>query len=81
MPVSGDYRGHPPALWKDIFKIDMLKTMKRMTTMKADFDGFPKHLPVGSEAPNFSLRDVTGSTRSLAELRGKIVVLEFGAIT
>ncbi len=81
MPVSGDYPGHPPALWRDILKIDLWKTMKRMTTMRGDFERFPDHLPVGSSAPNFSLRDAEGALLTLEELRGKVVVLEFGAIT
>jgi peroxiredoxin len=34
-------------------------------------------LPVGSVAPSFSLIDHTGRTQSLAELRGKRVVLWF----
>ena len=81
MPDSGDFRGHPPALWKDVLKIDLWKTMKRMTTMRADFERFPQHLPIGNEAPNFTLRDAGGDTRSLSDFRGKVVVLEFGAIT
>ena len=81
MANIGDFRSHPPALWRHMFKIDLVKTMKRMTTMRADFERFPEHLPVGSEARNFTLRDASGAERSLAELRGKVVVLEFGAIT
>ncbi|MEO8505332.1 MAG: redoxin domain-containing protein [Acidobacteriota bacterium] len=34
-------------------------------------------LAVGAPAPEFSLQDVDGKTRTLAELRGKIVVLEW----
>jgi hypothetical protein len=32
---------------------------------------------VGQPAPNFSLTDMTGQTRSLADYRGKVVVLEW----
>lgn len=34
-------------------------------------------LPIGSKAPAFSLRDGTGRTRTLAEFRGKVVLLDF----
>ncbi len=81
MPASGDYPGHPPALWRDLFKIDLWKTMKRMATMRGDFQRFPAHLPIGSSAPNFSLHDAGGARLTLDELRGRVVVLEFGAIT
>ncbi len=81
MSETGDYPGHPPALWKDLFKIDLWKTMQRMVSMRRDFARFPRHLPIGHEAPDFSLRDAAGVTRSLHDLRGKVVVLEFGAIT
>jgi peroxiredoxin Q/BCP len=39
--------------------------------------GKPQLLPVGSPAPSFSVIDHTGRTQSLAELRGKRVVLWF----
>lgn len=81
MSATGDYPGHPPALWKDVLKIDLWKTTKRMLSMRGDFERFPEHLPVGREAPNFTLRDARGVKRSLADLRGRVVVLEFGAIT
>jgi len=81
MASTGDYPSHPPALWKDALKIDLWKTAKRMLSMRADFERFPEHLPVGRQAPNFTLQDTRGTRRSLAELRGKVVVLEFGAIT
>ena len=34
-------------------------------------------LPVGTEAPNFSVKDHKGKTRTLSEFRGKKVVLYF----
>jgi len=34
-------------------------------------------VPVGSVAPDFSLPDETGQTRSLSEFRGRNVVLVF----
>lgn len=34
-------------------------------------------LAVGAQAPDFSLSDLDGKTRTLAELRGKVVVLEW----
>ena len=39
--------------------------------------GKPSLLPVGSVAPSFSVIDHEGRTQSLAELRGKRVVLWF----
>jgi peroxiredoxin len=34
---------------------------------------------VGDEAPNFTLRDLAGNARSLSQLRGKVVLLNFWA--
>jgi peroxiredoxin len=34
---------------------------------------------VGDEAPNFTLRDLAGNVRSLSQLRGKVVLLNFWA--
>ena len=34
---------------------------------------------VGDEAPNFTLRDLTGNVMSLSQLRGKVVLLNFWA--
>ncbi len=34
---------------------------------------------VGDEAPNFTLRDLTGKVRSLSQFRGKVVLLNFWA--
>ena len=34
---------------------------------------------VGDEAPNFTLRDLTGNAMSLSQLRGKVVLLNFWA--
>jgi len=36
---------------------------------------------VGEEAPNFTLTDIDGKTLTLADLRGKPVVIEFGSYT
>ena len=36
-----------------------------------------KTLPMGTEAPDFTLNDINGQTLSLSSLRGKIVVLDF----
>jgi len=37
------------------------------------------HPWIGQEAPGFELETVTGATLSLKELRGKYVVIHFGA--
>lgn len=81
MPKTGDYPAHPPAIWKDMLKIDLWKTTKRMASMRSDFKRFPTHLPIGQQAPDFTLHDARGVKRSLSDLRGRVVVLEFGAIT
>jgi peroxiredoxin len=36
-------------------------------------------IQVGDEAPNFTLRDLTGNAMSLSQLRGKVVLLNFWA--
>lgn len=45
------------------------------------FMAFDELLPIGSPAPGFSLKTPKGEEVSLASLRGKTVVLEFGART
>ena len=79
--ITADYRGHPPGMWKDVSKIDLWKTAKRMMDMRKDFKGFTSAVPVGTQAPDFELEDATGVKHALADFRNKIVVLEFGAIT
>ncbi len=64
-----------------MLKVDLWKTMKRMVAMQPDFRGFATHLPLGSPAPDFLLRDAAGQEQRLSALRGKVVVLEFGALT
>jgi peroxiredoxin len=44
---------------------------------RSDFDRGV--VQVGDEAPNFMLRDLTGNVRSLSQLRGKVVLLNFWA--
>ena len=39
----------------------------------------PEAIAVGAEAPGFSLQDLSGKTVTLADLRGKIVVVDFWA--
>lgn len=42
--------------------------------------GFERSIvQVGDEAPNFTLRDLAGNVRSLSQLRGKVVLLNFWA--
>jgi cytochrome oxidase Cu insertion factor (SCO1/SenC/PrrC family) len=81
MRFSADYPNNPPALWKDLFKIDLMKTMKKKFGMRQAFAEFPNTLPIGSPAPDFTLLTAAGETVSLSSLRGKVIVLEFGAIT
>lgn len=83
MQFSGDYPSNPPAMLKDIFKINLVKTIKKKygAKMRHDFANFAGYLPIGSQAPEFILETTTGERFSLAGLRGKVVVLEFGAIT
>jgi len=68
---------------KDMFKINLLKTLKKKYSaeMRQAFASFASHLPIGSRAPYFALETITGEELSLSGLRGKVVVLEFGAIT
>lgn len=83
MQFPGDYPSNPPSMLKDMFKINLVKTMKKKygTAMRQAFATFASSLPIGSPAPDFVLETITGEQLSLAELRGKVVVLEFGAIT
>ena len=39
----------------------------------------PKAIQAGAMAPNFSLQDLDGNTVSLADLKGKVVVIDFWA--
>ena len=42
----------------------------------------PNFLPLGSEAPDFTLGDLSGNQVSLSQFRDKsYVILEFGSIT
>lgn len=81
MQFTGDYPGNPPALWKDLFKIDLFKTMKKKYGMRDAFANFAHHVPIGTLAPDFTLETTAGDKVPLSSLRGKVVVLEFGAIT
>ena len=81
MQFKGYYSGNPPAIWKDMLKIDLVKTMKKKFGMRDDFAKFPDLHPIGSSAPDFTLETPAGEHVSLSSLRGKVVVLEFGAIT
>lgn len=83
MQFSGDYPGNPPAMLRDVFKINLVKTLKQKygAKMRHDFANFARYLPAGSQAPDFMLETTNGEQLSLAGLRGKVVVLEFGAIT
>ena len=83
MQFTGDYRGNPPSMLKDMFKINLFKTMKKKygSEMRHAFANFADYLPIGSQAPDFALETNVGEKVSLFGLRGKVVVLEFGAIT
>ncbi len=83
MEFTGDYSGNPPSMLKDMFKINLLKTLKKKygAEMRQAFTNFASQVPIGSQAPDFVLETITGEQLSLAGLRGKVVVLEFGAIT
>lgn len=65
-------------------KIDLFKTLTRKFSAEARrlFEQFAATVPVGSQAPGFTLPAVTGARVSLAEYRGKKnVVVEFGSST
>lgn len=83
MQFPGDYPSNPPSMLRDIFKINLVKTLKKKygTAMRRAFATFASHLPIGSQVPDCVLETSTGETLSLAGLRGKVVVLEFGALT
>lgn len=83
MQFTGDYPSNPPGMLRDMFKINLVKTMKKKygTAMRHAFDNFADSLPIGSQAPDFVLETITGEKLSLTGLRGKVVVLEFGSIT
>lgn len=42
---------------------------------------FKAKAPVGEKAPDFTLTDVAGRKVSLADFRGRYLVLDFGSIT
>lgn len=83
MPLTGDYPSNPPGMLGDMFKINLVKTMKKKfgAAMRCAFANFATYRPIGSQAPDLVLETMTGEPFSLAGLQGKIVVLEFGAIT
>lgn len=83
MRLNGDYPSNPPGMLRDMLKINLLKTMKKKfgTAMRSAFANFATYRPIGSQAPELVLETMTGEPFSLARLRGKIVMLEFGAIT
>ncbi len=49
--------------------------------MRHSFADFADYLHIGFQTPDFILETATGEPESLSSLRGKAVVLEFGAIT
>jgi len=51
--------------------------MKEMRERAAFLRTWKPALPIGSEAPGFSLKDTSGRMHSLAEFRGKPTLLEF----
>src|SRR5215831_6386491 len=50
---------------------------KRLDTLEFGEDDQPTGLSLGSDAPAFELPDLTGERRSLAQYRGKPVLLVF----
>ena len=52
-----------------------------LTETMGPFGEFDRVLPIGSPAPDFTLDTPDGESVSLKSLRGKTVVLEFGART
>jgi peroxiredoxin len=59
-------------------KTDMIKTLLITCGLFAVGTGLSSaETEVGKAAPNFSLSDTTGKTRSLADFKGKYVVLEW----
>ncbi len=56
-------------------------TIVRMANEARNFMKFDDILPVGSPAPEFTLKTIEGEELSLSSLRGKVVVIEFGART
>lgn len=83
MRRTGDYPSNPPGMLRDMFKINLVKTMQKKfgAAMHYAFANFATYRPIGSQAPELVLETMTGEPFTLAGLRGKIVVLEFGAIT
>ena len=57
MQFQGDYAGNPPSMLKDMFKINLFKTMKKKfgPEMRHSFANFADYLPIGSQAPDFTL--------------------------
>jgi cytochrome oxidase Cu insertion factor (SCO1/SenC/PrrC family) len=46
-----------------------------------EFEEFKAKAPVGEKAADFTLSDLEGRRVSLADFRGRYLVLEFGSIT
>ena len=58
-----------------LLRLDDLE--KRLDELDFDGDGQPKGLSLGSEAPDFQLADLAGKNRTLAEFRGRRILLIF----
>lgn len=58
------------------FKVDPLGASLALTELAVAMPGRPS-LAIGSLAPDFSAVDIDGVTRSLAQYRGRLVLLEF----
>lgn len=50
-------------------------------TSELEFEEFKVRAPVGEPAPDFTLNDLDGHEVTLADFRGRYLVLDFGSIT
>jgi peroxiredoxin len=60
-------------------KVDMVKN--EITVRKREKADYPRHeLEAGREMPNFEFKDLSGKARSLAEFRGKYLLVDFWGV-
>ena len=59
------------------WKFLAVSTLSMMLFASVGVVAFGHHIPPAIPAPNFTLTDIDGSTFSLADYRGKVVLLNF----
>lgn len=63
--------------FRDIYHIKDLEETYDIQNLKLERYRFPKLLKKGTEAPDWHLKNLDGTTIALSDLRGKVVLLDF----